>query len=289
MDVAVSVRNFVKNYSKNKVVKDISFDVYKGEAFALLGVDGVGKTTILECIEGLREYNSGDIIVNGTIGVQLQSAALPKNIRPMEALKLFSKCNNSLLNEELITAFNIPDLKNKQYDKMSTSQKRCLHLALALTNDPDIVFLDEPTAGLDPEGRVCLHNEIRKLKSSGKTIIMASHDMAEVACLCDKIAMLKDGKIAFIGTANDLENEMGRFSTIYVKTLNPLKIIGLSHSTFKYSDKDYSLFMTENIGEALYELINVIKKSSNIIIDVKVEKSTLEERFMDIAKGKRNG
>jgi ABC-2 type transport system ATP-binding protein len=284
MSIAISVEDLVKSYGDNTVIKGISFSVNEGEIFALLGVNGAGKTTTLECIEGLRKYESGSIKVNGTMGVQLQSSSLPSNIKPREALRLFSKWNNSSLDEELLKSFNIPDIEKKQYHELSTGQKRRLHLALALISDPDIIFLDEPTAGLDVEGRVSLHDEIRKLKKSGKTIIMASHDMAEVESLCDRIAILKDGKIAFIGTANELTREFGQYSMIHIKTLNPIDVNELENSVYEGMDKDYAVFMAENIEDALLELMGLIKQSSNKVVDIKVEKATLEERFIDIAR-----
>lgn len=284
MSIALSIKDLVKSYGDNMIIKGITFNVNKGEIFALLGVNGAGKTTTLECIEGLRKFDSGSIKVNGTMGVQLQSSSLPLNIKPREVLRLFSKWNKSSLDEELLKSFNVPELEKKQYKEMSTGQKRRLHLALALINNPDIIFLDEPTAGLDVEGRVSLHEEIRKLKKCGKTIIMASHDMAEVESLCDRIAILKDGKIVFIGTANELTREFGQQCMIHIKTTNPLEKKDLNYSIFEGVDKNYSIFIAKNISDALLELLELIKQSSNTVMDVKVEKATLEERFIDISR-----
>jgi len=218
MDVAIQVENLIKSYGPNTVIKDISFSVNRGEIFALLGVNGAGKTTTLECIEGIRKYDSGNIAINGKVGVQLQSSSLPSNIKALEAYQLFCRWNKVKANLDLFNVFELAHLKNKQYKEMSTGQKRRLHLALALISYPDIIFLDEPTAGLDVEGRVSLHTEIRKLKAQGKTIIMASHDMAEVESLCDKIAILKDGEIAFTGTTSELTSEIGAQCRVYIKT-----------------------------------------------------------------------
>jgi ABC-2 type transport system ATP-binding protein len=276
MGVVIQVDNLIKSYGSNRVIKDISFIVNSGEIFALLGTNGAGKTTTLECIEGLRKYDSGKITVNGRIGVQLQSSSLLGNIKAIEAYNLFCKWNKAPLDLELFNAFGLAELKNKQYKEMSTGQKRRLHLALALISNPDIVFLDEPTAGLDVEGRVSLHEQIRKLKEKGKTIIMASHDMAEVESLCDKIAILKDGKIAFEGTPTELTREMGTQCKIYIKTEKPLKSDGY--------EQGYSVFTSENIGETLYKLLETCKQTQNTVLDVKVERATLEQRFMDIAR-----
>lgn len=151
MNSIIEVNNLVKKYGDNTVIDNISFNVNKGEIFALLGANGAGKTTTLECIEKLRSYNSGTITVNGSIGVQLQSSSLPSNITVIEAFKLFSMWNKVNEDLELLNTFGLKDLKNKQYTSLSTGQKRRLHLALALIGNPDIIFLDEPTAGVDVE------------------------------------------------------------------------------------------------------------------------------------------
>ena len=276
MGVAIQIDNLVKSYGANTVIKDISFAVNHGEIFALLGTNGAGKTTTLECIEGIRKYDSGNITVNGSIGVQLQSSSLPANIKAVEAYRLFSKWNKAQINLELFNAYGLTQLKNEQYKEMSTGQKRRLHLALALISNPDIIFLDEPTAGLDVEGRVSLHAQIHKLKKQGKTIVMASHDMAEVESLCDRIAILKDGKIIFIGTTTELTSEMEGQSRIYIKTERPLQ--NADH------EQGYSVFTSTNIGDTLLELLEICKQTQNSVVDIKIERATLEQRFMDIVR-----
>ncbi|AHF07110.1 ABC transporter ATP-binding protein [Desulfitobacterium metallireducens] len=275
MSVALQIANLIKSYGANTVIKDISFAVNRGEIFALLGTNGAGKTTTLECIEGIRKYDSGKITVNGTVGVQLQSSSLPTNIKGLEAYLLFCKWNKAHVNFELFDALGLTQLKNVQYKEMSTGQKRRLHLALALISNPDLVFLDEPTAGLDVEGRVSLHTQIRKLKEQGKTIIIASHDMAEVESLCDRIAILKDGKIAFEGTTTELTSEMGKQCRIQIKTERPIQDADF--------EQGYSVFTTKNIGDTLLELLEICKQTQNTVLDVKIERATLEHRFMDIA------
>lgn len=284
MSEAIKVKDLVKSYGQNQVVRGISFDVKKGEIFALLGVNGAGKTTTLECIEGLRQYDQGEVFVSGSIGIQLQSSSLPANIKASEAFNLFSQWKNLQPQWELFENFGLSELKNKQYKDMSTGQKRRLHLALALINNPDILVLDEPTAGLDVEGRVSLHLEIRKLKSLGKTIVFASHDMAEVETLCDRIAILKAGRIAFMGTPQELTREFGSESKIYLKTASELKAVNLLHSRFAGCEQDYEVYGVKDLGEGLLELLETIKKKKNSVLDLRVERTSLEQRFIDIAK-----
>ena len=167
---------------------------------------------------------------------------------------------------------------------MSTGQKRRLHLALALINDPEIIFLDEPTAGLDVEGRVALHQQIRNLKERGKAIIIARHDMAEVESLCDRIAIIKDGKIAFIGNVQELIEKARYESRILIKAIKPFGLQTLKNCSYECTQHEYSVFNAQNIGDALLELLQAAKEAGNDILDVKIERATLEQRFMDIAK-----
>jgi len=295
MDISISVNNLVKKYTNHAALNGISFNVAKGETFALLGGNGAGKTTTLECIEGFKRFDSGEIEVFGLspsdsnirkiTGVQLQSTSLPENMTSTEALKLFSKWNNVPLNLELFNTFGLKDLYSKQYKTMSTGQKRRLHLALALINNPKVIFLDEPTAGLDVEGRISLHEEIKKLKAQGKTIVIASHDMAEVEALCDRVAIIKDGHIAFIGTPNKLTSTYNSTSKIHVKALNESDKKDFSSCEYNFINKGYLVYSTTNIGDALLEILNYMKKSKNTIVDIKIERPSLEESFMEITKG----
>ena len=268
MNEAIKISNLTKSYGNHIVLKGLDFCVQQGEIFALLGINGAGKTTSLECIEGLRKYDSGNITINGIMGIQLQSASLPKYIKVLEAVKLFAKWNNTPLDKTMLDALGIHELAKKPYYQLSTGQKRRLHLALALTRNPDILFLDEPTAGLDVEGQISLHEQIRQLKAIGKTIILASHDMAEVENLCDRIAILSGGKIAFIGTVGQLADTIGKHYNITIQTEN---------RTEKYE--------SENIGNSLLSLLMQYKEKGETITDIKIDRGSLEQHFIKIAKG----
>lgn len=268
MNEAIKISNLTKSYGTHAVLKGLNFCVQQGEIFGLLGINGAGKTTSLECIEGLRKYDSGNITINGIMGIQLQSASLPKYIKVLEAVKLFAKWNNTPLDKTMLDALGIHELAKKPYYQLSTGQKRRLHLALALTRNPDILFLDEPTAGLDVEGQISLHEQIRQLKAIGKTIILASHDMAEVENLCDRIAILSGGKIAFIGTVEQLAETIGNHYNITIQTEN---------GTEKYE--------SENIGNSLLSLLMQYKEKGETITDIKIDRGSLEQHFIKIAKG----
>lgn len=200
--------------------------------------------------------------------IQLQSASLPEHIKPLEAVKLFAKWNKTSLDKATLDVLGIYGFAKKQYFQLSTGQKRRLHLALSLTRNPDILFLDEPTAGLDVEGRIALHEQIRQLKASGKTIILASHDMAEVENLCDRLAILSGGKIAFIGTVEQLNETVGKHYNITIQT-----------------EKRTENYESDNIGETLLMLLMQYKENGETILDIQVNRGSLEQHFMKIAKG----
>ncbi|WP_217958659.1 ABC transporter ATP-binding protein [Acutalibacter muris] len=267
MNSAIQVCGLKKSYGSNIVLNGLDFEIKKGETFALLGVNGAGKTTALECIEGLKKYDSGAITINGKMGIQLQSSSLPAHIKPMEAIRLFSKWNRAKVDFTMLNALGIKDIEKKQYIQLSTGQKRRLHLALALIGNPDIIFLDEPTAGLDVEGRVSLHEQIRKLKSQGKTLVFASHDMAEVETLCDRIAILNHGNIAFCGTASELTEKVEKKYFIHIKTQH-------GESTFE----------TDNIEDSLITLLGELKQNEIHVLDIKIDRGTLEQHFIEMTR-----
>lgn len=287
MNSKVKVSNLQKKYNNNTVLKGISFDVDDGTIFALLGTNGAGKTTTLECMEGILKHSSDQIYINGKIGVQLQSSSLPEGIKAIEALKLFAMWNSTIVDIGLIDRLGLTGILKKQYKEMSTGQKRRLHLALAMTGDPDVIFLDEPTAGLDVEGRVALHEEIKRLKNHGKTIIIASHDMAEVEALCDKLAILKDGEIAFLGTVNELKSNVKNIYTIRLNLSSQIILDECLTCCYKGKIQDYYIFESNEVSDGLLELLTIIKNQNIDVYDIKIEHSSLEECFIDIARGNK--
>lgn len=270
MGNAIQIQGLKKSYGSHTVLQGLDLEIRPGEIFALLGVNGAGKTTALECMEGLRKYEEGTITVKGKMGIQLQSQGLPAHIRPMEAVRLFARWSRGTADwtqvQLLVQSLGIEEMGKKQYAQLSIGQKRRLHLALALVGDPDIVFLDEPTAGLDVEGRLSLHRQIRGLKARGKTIVLASHDMAEVEALCDRIAILNGGKIVFCGTAAELTDKVGRKYLIHIRT-----------------EQAEEAFETDNIEEALISLLLARKQRGERVLDIKVDRGTLEEHFLELA------
>ena len=271
MRQAVKVKELIKRYGHHTVLNGLNFEVNQGEIFALLGVNGAGKTTTLECMEGLRSYDSAQIHIHGKIGIQLQSASLPEHILTKEAIQLFAYWNKVTVKPIMLQALGIHDFYKKSYYQLSTGQKRRLHLALALLGNPDIIFLDEPTAGLDVEGRIALHNYIRQLKKEGKTIILSSHDMAEVESLCDRIAILTDGKIVFTGSVEQLNSSVGKHYDISIQT-----------------NEGIDTFESDDIVNFLLTILTQYKEKGTTILDLQINRGSLEQHFMKIAKGDKS-
>ena len=212
----IEVRDFRKVYGDFVAVDGISFTVHKGEIFGLLGPNGAGKTSTLESLEGLRMPDGGSIEVAGIdpsrepqklrnlIGVQLQSAGLPTSITPDEAMKFFCAYHGVAPRMDLLERLGLNQKLNTQFYDLSTGQQRRLALALAVAHDPKVLFLDEPTAGLEVATRVELHNLMQELQQNGTTIILATHDMAEAEEMSDRVGILLNHKLASIGTPMEI-------------------------------------------------------------------------------------
>ncbi len=281
---AIKVIGLKKNYGEKEVLKGIDLTVNKGDIFGLLGGNGVGKTTMLECIEGLRTYEDGKIILHGSIAIQLQSSSLPEGIRTREAIELFCGWNHCSTDQELLKELDINYFDKTSYQNMSTGQKRKLHLALALLAKPDILFLDEPTAGLDVEARVTLHRKLRQLNTEGTTILLASHDMAEVEQLCDKVAVLKDGILAFDGTPSQMREKLNIAQQIYLKLASELPKVSLINSRFLKMEEEYYVYEGKDLSSALFELLTIVSENKCQVIDLKIQTATLEDCFLSMVK-----
>jgi ABC-2 type transport system ATP-binding protein len=217
MQKVLEVKNLVKKYDKLIAVNDISFDVYKGEIFGLLGENGAGKTTTLEIIEGLRKATFGKILVTGLdvrknlpaikqkIGVQLQSSAYYEYLKLYEILELFASFYHKKVDtDKLFRMVGLEEKKDTYVKNLSGGQKQRFSIIASLINDPEIVFLDEPTTGLDPVARRRLWEVIAKIKKEGKTIILTTHYMEEAEILCDRVAIMEKGKIVAMDITHQL-------------------------------------------------------------------------------------
>lgn len=220
-DIIISLKNLVKNYGSFAAVKGISFDVYRGEIFGLLGQNGAGKSTTLEIIETLREKTSGEVIVNGfnldtdpeqikkIIGVQLQTSGFYPNLKLVELIELFAGLYNRKADPmELLKLVNLEEKARNKFKELSGGQKQRFSIATTLINDPLIVFLDEPTTGLDPQARRNLWQLIRDIRDKGTTVILTTHYMDEAEALCDRVAIMDAGNIIAMETPDRLIDKL---------------------------------------------------------------------------------
>jgi ABC-2 type transport system ATP-binding protein len=213
----IQVSSIRKQYGRTIAVDDVSFDVEQGEIFGLIGPNGAGKTTTMECVEGLRRPDRGTIRVLGLdparqarrlqtrIGVQLQQAQLQKRIKVKEAVAFWASLYpDSLDGDRLLERLGLADKRDAWFMTLSGGQKQRLFIALALINDPEVVFLDELTTGLDPQARRAIWELVRGIRDRGKTVLLTTHLMEEAERLCDRIAIIEHGRVLDMGTPSEI-------------------------------------------------------------------------------------
>ena len=300
-EIVIEVNKLRKLYRDFIAVDDVSFNVARGEIFGLLGPNGAGKTTTFECLEGLRRPDSGSFKLLGLkpnygysnlrslIGVQLQTSGLPENMRVDEAINFFSAYHNVVPRYDLLERLNLKDKAKVQYQSLSTGLKRRLSLIIALVHNPLILFLDEPTAGLDVQSRNELHDIIKELQQSGTTILLATHDMAEAEKIATRVAILLQGKIVALGTPNEITATGAGLTKISVRVEGP----SLSKPDIKFPDvtqqlskDEYKIFFSKNPGKTVSSIIEYISEQKDNLIDLRVERPSLEDRFLEITKTK---
>jgi ABC-2 type transport system ATP-binding protein len=293
----IEVRDFRKTYGNTVAVDGISFSVQQGEIFGLLGPNGAGKTSTLECLEGLRAPSAGSLRVAGLnpasesrklgqlIGVQLQSAGLPESITPDEAMKFFCAYHNVAPRFDLLERLGLVEKRDTQFYELSAGQQRRLVLALAIAHKPQVLFLDEPTAGLDVATRVELHKIMREQQADGITIILATHDMAEAEQLSDRVAILLQRKLVNIGTPMEITATGAGLTKISVRTQTaslsavPISFPGVRQHMLK---DDYNIYFSADIGPTVSAIIAHIELQKDPLIDLRVERPSLEDRFLEI-------
>lgn len=296
-DAVVSVRNFRKCYGATVAVDDVSFEVRHGEIFALLGPNGSGKTSTLESLEGLRRPDGGSLAIDGmdptrqvrrlcnTIGVQLQTSALPASMTVEEAMRFFSAYHGVKPRFELVERLGLAEKRSVQYGKLSVGQQRRLALAIAVAHEPKVLFLDEPTAGLDVQSRTDLHAMIKDLRSRGTTVLLASHDMAEVEKLADRAAILLQGRIAATGSPRQLTAAGNQCTRVSVATENGTLLrsaVAFPAALAAGSSGEYAFFRSSDPGRTVAAILAWLDAARDPIVDLRVERPTLEERFLEI-------
>ena len=293
----IEVKDFRKVYGDFVAVDGISFDVKQGEIFGLLGPNGAGKTSTLESLEGLRAPDSGSLKVAGIdptrephklrnlIGVQLQSAGLPESITPDEAMKFFCAYHEVSPCFDLLERLGLNEKRKSQFYELSTGQQRRLALALAVAHKPQVLFLDEPTAGLDVATRVELHDLMRELQAEGTSIILATHDMAEAEEMSDRVGIMLGGKLVNIGTPMEITATGAGLTKVSVRTQNSsLSGTGTTFTAVSQhkSTGEYEIYFSSDIAPTLSAIITHIESQNDSLIDLRVERPSLEDRFLEI-------
>ena len=299
--IIIEVKDFRKVYGDFVAVDGISFNVKRGEIFGLLGPNGAGKTTTLESLEGIRTPDGGTLRVadvdptresrklRDLIGVQLQSAGLPESITPDEAMKFFCAYHSVAPRFDLLERLNLAEKRKAQFYELSTGQQRRLALALAIAHNPQVLFLDEPTAGLDVATRVELHDLMRELQADGTTMILATHDMAEAEEMSDRVAILLNHKLATIGTPMEITATGAGLTKVSVHTKNASlsdPAISIPAVQQHVTKDEYDIFYSTDIGLTVSAVIAHIESQGDTLIDLRVARPSLEDRFLEITDHK---
>jgi ABC-2 type transport system ATP-binding protein len=298
MPAKVIVRDLQKRYGSVEAARGVSFEIRDGEIFGLLGPNGAGKTTTIECVIGLREPDTGQIDVCGIdarrqprevkqrIGASLQSTALQDKITPREALELFGSFYRTRLGSTtLLERFSLAEKADVAFDTLSGGQRQRLALALAFVNDPELIFLDEPTAGLDPQSRRELHAEIARMKQDGHTVLLTTHDMDEAQALCDRIAILDHGRIIATGTPTELTaRSAGQHlvSIVATRAIDAAWLADLPSAQDVAVDGEHARFHTTEPSQAVSRLLSRLQAANAEIVDLHVQKATLEDVFIEL-------
>src|SRR5437764_6886338 len=293
----IHVARIRKTYPRTVAVEDVSFDVQAGQIFGLIGPNGAGKTTTLECVEGLRTPDRGAVRVLGLdperdlralqerIGVQLQEAQLQKRITLREAVEFWASLYRKPVNgDRLIEQLGLSDKRNAWFMTLSGGQKQRLFIALALINDPELVFLDELTTGLDPQARRAIWDLVRGIRQRGKTVFLTTHLMEEAERLCDRVAIMEHGRIIDIDTPERLVAKHCPERTVVLETdgitaVEPFRKITGVESVICV-DKRFTIRGQED--DLVTEVIECLAEQHIRAIDFRTEHPTLEDVFLKL-------
>ncbi|HEV3139951.1 MAG TPA: ABC transporter ATP-binding protein [Vicinamibacterales bacterium] len=294
---AIHIDAIRKTYGRTVAVDDVSFDVRRGEIFGLIGPNGAGKTTTMECVEGLREPDRGSISVLGLnptrqayalkerIGVQLQEAQLQKRIKVREAVAFWACLYRKPLDgDRLIEQLGLGEKRNAWFMTLSGGQKQRLFIALALINDPELVFLDELTTGLDPQARRAIWELVRGIRQRGKTVFLTTHLMEEAERLCDRVAIIDHGRIVDIGAPNDLVQRHCPERTVIVATEDPsaLERFRAIPQIDSVSSQGSVLTIRGRGDELVTQVIHCLAEHRIRVVDFRTERPTLEDVFLKL-------
>jgi len=297
-DPVIRVEGLKKFYGETRAVDGVGFEVRGGTVFGLLGPNGAGKTTTVEVLEGLRTPDAGDVHVLGVdvvahpdqlkprIGVSLQTAALYPRLTVVEVLDLFrSFYGHGRPTDELVELMDLGEKRSTRTQNLSGGQRQRLSVALALVNDPELVFLDEPTTGMDPAARRALWDIVLGLKAEGRSILLTTHYMEEAEVLCDRIAIMDHGRILEEGTVEDLVSRRFKERAVRFDTIDALSDVKLSAmpgvTSVKHEDGAVLLY-TSDVPATIGAVLDAAEVAGVEPANLAVRRATLEDVFLDL-------
>ena len=300
MESPIQVEGLKKNYASFAAVKGIDFDVRAGEVFGLLGPNGAGKTTTVEILEGLRARTGGRVSVLGfdpevqpsqvkdRVGVCLQATRLQDKIKVREAMDLFSSFYTRTIDSpQLLKRLQLWEKRESQYSQLSGGQKQRLALALALLNDPQVLFLDEPSAGLDPQARLEIHELVQNLRREQRTILLTTHYIEEAEKLCDRVAIIDEGRIIAMGTPREIQQRTLATPTIEI-VCSPA-LAGGEAPPWREAEKivlDESrtriTVASRRPAPTIVEMVQWLAANGIELVDIHLKRPSLEEAFIEL-------
>jgi ABC-2 type transport system ATP-binding protein len=306
MSVALALRGLTKNYGSVAALKEVSLDVATGEIFGLIGPNGAGKTTLLECVLGLCQPDAGTVVVQGVdlrlqpaaarekLGAQLQTSALPNAMTPRQALRLCgSFYAQAAAPDDLLRRFQLTEKADARFSSLSGGQRQRLALALAFVNDPDLVILDEPTAGLDPPARRELHALIAAQRAAGRTIVFSTHYLAEARALCDRVAFLDRGVLVALDSPDALIARSGALTRIILRTNPGLERLalealpGVRRVTPAGGSRDGTWAVeTTALNRTITALGPLVESQRANLLDLQIQRPTLDDVFAELTGGR---
>jgi ABC-2 type transport system ATP-binding protein len=292
----IEVNGLIKNYGKLTAVNGVDFTVNKGEIFGLLGPNGAGKTTTIEMLVGLRKPDEGYATLGGydvvkdvgkmkeVMGVQLQATSLFELLTVEELILMYGSFYKKQVDiEHLIESMMLLEKKTDRVKNLSGGQKQRLAIALALVHDPEVVFLDEPTTGLDPQARRVLWDIILKLKEDGKTIVLTTHYMDEAHVLCDRIAIIDQGEIIALDTPENLVKLLHSDNAIEFRLIEgEMNWEEIPYVTKVMKKSNYIYIYSSDIQQTLSHLLSICNEKSIVFQDLHIRSATLEDVFISL-------
>lgn len=301
MESIIQITDLVKTYKDTRAVDRVSLDVRKGEVFGILGPNGAGKTTTLEMVEGLRRPDSGTIMIGGIpvwpnpkkikhlIGVQLQTTALLDHLTVREIVRLFASFYGIRMSrqqaDELLGEVSLAEKAKSMVNHLSGGQQQRLSIALAMVNDPQVLFLDEPTTGLDPQARRKLWSVVERINAEGKTIVLTTHYMEEAEVLCSRVAIMDHGRIIALDTTENLVSSLGADAKVTFTAKAALDVKKLTQipsvADVSQTDSSYTFF-TGDIQRSVSDLLRLVEANGIKIENLNVAGANLEDVFLSL-------